>query len=98
MKSTNLHKINAMGNSIQSSLSNVQLELLKLFADNVPESELLEIKKILVEWRFRKLKDAANKVWDEKGWTAEDMEKLLQGHERTPYKAQNEFLSKKTEH
>lgn len=87
-----------MENTIQPTLSNVQLELLKLFADDVPDNELLEIKKILVEWRFRKLKDAANKVWDEKGWTVEDMEKLLQGHERTPYEAQNKFLAKKTKH
>lgn len=87
-----------MGNTIQSPLSNVQLELLRLFADDVPENELLEIKQLLVEWRFRKLKDAASKVWDEKGWTAEDMEKMLQSHERTPYTSQKDFLSKKTKH
>ena len=74
-----------MESAFQLPLSNIQLEMLKLFADNLPDNELLEIKKLLVEWRFRKLKEAANKVWDEKGMTAEDMESLLHQHERTPY-------------
>ena len=72
-----------MESAFQLPLSNIQLEMRKLFADNLPDNELLEIKKLLVEWRFRKLKEAANKVWDEKGMTAEDMERLLHQHERT---------------
>ena len=87
-----------MENNIQLPLSNVQLELLKLFAENLPENDLLEVKKLLVSWRFRKLKDAANKVWDEKGFTEDDMLKLLHQHERTPYAAQNEFLAKRVKH
>ena len=65
-----------------------------MFADNLPDSDLLEVKKLLVAWRFKKLRDAADKVWDEKGWTAEDMERMLHQHERTPYISQNEFLAK----
>ncbi len=87
-----------MENNVQLPLSNVQLELLKLFAENLPDNELLEVKKLLVAWRFRKLKDAANKVWDEKGFTEEDMLKLLRQHERTPYAAQNDFLAKRVKH
>jgi hypothetical protein len=87
-----------MNSPLQLPLSNVQLELLKLFSDNLPETDLLEVKKLLVEWRFKKLKDAADKVWEEKGWTPEDMEKLLHQHVRTPYTAQNEFLAKQVKH
>ena len=87
-----------MNSQIQLPLSNVQLELLKLFAENLAESELLEVKKLLVEWRFRKLKDAANKAWDEKGYTPADMERLLHQHERTPYQSQNDFLAKQVKH
>ncbi len=83
-----------MEKSLSLPLSNIQQELLKLFADDLPESDLQEIKKLLVEWRFKKLKEAANKVWDEKGWTAEDMERLLHTHERTSYQAQKEVLEK----
>ena len=28
----------------------------------------------------------ANQVWDEKGWTNDDMERLSKQHMRTPYK------------
>lgn len=83
-----------MEKNISLPLSNIQQELLKLFADDLPEADLMEIKKLLVEWRFKKLKEAANKVWDEKGWTAEDMERLLHTHERTPYQTQNEVLER----
>lgn len=87
-----------MNSPLRLPLSNIQLELLKLFSDNLPDSELFEVKKLLVEWRFKKLREAADKVWEEKNWTAEDMERLLNNHERTPYAAQNEFLAKQVKH
>ncbi len=69
--------------TIQQPFSNVQLELLKLFASNVPDEDLLEIKSVLSKYFFEKAKDAADKAWDEKGL---DEKKLLNTHRRTPYK------------
>ncbi|MCB0519169.1 MAG: hypothetical protein H6577_05425 [Lewinellaceae bacterium] len=88
-----------MQTSLKSPLSNVQIELLELFADNYSDDELVELKQMLVAWRFKKLKEAANKAWDEKGYTAEDMERLLKADLRKPYKSQDEYLAKrKTAH
>jgi len=70
-------------------LSNLQLELLKLFARNISEKDLLKIKDLLVQYFAKKATDAANKVWDEKGWTDKDAERMLNTHMRTPYKRQN---------
>ncbi|HFA50803.1 MAG TPA: hypothetical protein ENJ95_17485 [Bacteroidetes bacterium] len=68
---------------INQPFSNVQLELLKLFASNVPDKDLLEIKAVLAKYFFEKAKDAADKAWDEKGL---DEKTLLNTHRRTPYK------------
>ena len=85
-----------MGDTLKLPLSNIQLELLKLCADNFSDEELAEVKALLVKWRFQKLREAAGKVWEEKGWTAEDMERLRSEHLRTPYRSQEDFLQKKT--
>ncbi|MBI5915305.1 MAG: hypothetical protein HY842_08005 [Bacteroidetes bacterium] len=70
---------------LKSRFSNVQLELLQLFTEDVPSDELLVIKDILTAYRFRRATEAANKVADEKKWTSEDFEKMLHSHQRTPY-------------
>jgi hypothetical protein len=70
---------------VQHSLSNLQLELLKLFARNVAEQDLLEIKKLLVKYFAKKAMDLADKVWEENDWTEADEQRMLNEHLRTPY-------------
>ena len=70
---------------MKSRFSNVQLEILQLFTEDLPEEDLLKIRDMLSAYRFRRATEAANKVAREKGWTAEDFEKLLHDHKRTPY-------------
>ena len=63
---------------IQSTkLTNLQLEILKLFSREVPNNELLEIKRMLANYFTGKLTAEADKVWDEKGLTDDDMDKWL---------------------
>lgn len=57
-------------------LTNLQLELLKVFSLELPEEELLEIKDLLSRHFSEKAMDLADKVWDEKRWTVEDIEKM----------------------
>lgn len=85
-----------MNNVLQGQLSNVQIELMKLFATDVPDEELENLKKILLEFKFERATKLADKVWEEKGWTEADMYRLLKTHERTPYKAQEEFKKKQS--
>lgn len=70
-------------------LSNMQLELLKLFSRDIDDKDVKEIKKLIVKYLSNKLAKTTNKIWEEKGWTDEDMDKLLNTHMRTPYKEQN---------
>ena len=66
-------------------LTNLQLELLKIFSRTISEKDLLEIKKRLSDYFAQKAIAAADKVWKEKGWTKNDAEKILKKHLRTPY-------------
>lgn len=71
--------------SIEFPLNEVQISLLKL-TENLSEEELMDLKKLIIAFKARKLVQLADKVWDEKGWTQETMQEFLKTHMRTPYK------------
>jgi hypothetical protein len=50
-------------------LSNLQLELLKLYATNLPEEDLLSIKRLLARYFMKKAIQRADAIWDERGYT-----------------------------
>ncbi len=58
-------------------LSNLQQELLKLYASNVSEADLLAIKRFLAKYFAEKAIAQADKIWDEKGYTNETMRNWL---------------------
>lgn len=41
------------------------------------EEELLQLRKLLATFFAQRAVDAANRAWDEKGWTDEDVDRLL---------------------
>lgn len=55
----------------------LQLELLRLFAHDPSEAELLDIKKILGQYYLQKLTSKADKFATEQNWTADDVEAML---------------------
>ena len=58
-------------------LSNIQIELLKLYSVGVSDEILLEFKKVMSQILAQKLRDEAGKVWLEKGYTEKDINKWL---------------------
>jgi hypothetical protein len=58
-------------------LSNVQLELLKIYSTNLKEADLQELKQLLAQFFAQKSILLANQVWDEKGYTDDYMNQLL---------------------
>ena len=75
-----------------SKLSNLQLELLKLYAMNVPDADLLYIKRFLAQYFAQKATDEMDRLWDENGWTEETMREWSQEHMRTPYQSMRDNL------
>ncbi len=60
-----------------NSLSNIQLELLKLYSTDIKEEELLEIKSYIADFFSKKAVQEADKLWDENSLTNEDMDRWL---------------------
>lgn len=59
--------------TFSAPLSDLQLELLKLFAMGVSEEEMLEIRRLLANYFMQKAIDGATKVWEEKNYSAEEL-------------------------
>jgi hypothetical protein len=60
--------------------SNIQLELLKLYATNISETDLLEIKRFLARFFMKKAVLEADKIWEDRNYTPELMHKWLEGN------------------
>ncbi|MCG3167905.1 MAG: hypothetical protein POELPBGB_03705 [Bacteroidia bacterium] len=74
--------------SAQQPLSNLQVEMLKLFSRQLSEEDLRAVKKLLADFFSKKAMDEADKIWEEKGWSEEDEKKFTEGHDRTPYRSE----------
>jgi hypothetical protein len=62
---------------LQLPLSNVQLELLKLYATDLSTEDMRDLKTTLAHFYAKKSIQLANEVWEEKEYTDEDMDRLL---------------------
>ncbi|CAN5336863.1 hypothetical protein BH09BAC4_BH09BAC4_34020 [soil metagenome] len=67
-------------------LSNIQLELLKVFSRNVPDEDLKAIKVLLSNYFAQKAITLADQAWEQEGLTEETMKEWRQTHLRTEYK------------
>ena len=67
---------------VKKPLSNLQLELLKLYANDLPDEQLDEIKVILAHYFADKATERMDKVWEERGLTEQDMVNWTQEHNR----------------
>ena len=62
---------------IKQPLSNLQLELLKVFSHQLDEEEILNLRQMLITFFSQRVIAQANKTWDEKGWTNTDVDRML---------------------
>lgn len=78
-----------MTSSVQlppTSLNPAQLELLQLFAGGLTEEQMSELRRILLDFKFSRVTDLADKFVDEKGWDSEGIAKDAQGIKRRAYR------------
>ena len=61
-------------------LTNVQIELLKIFRYNLPEKQLTEIKNILAKYFADTATAEMDKLWDEKDWNNDVMNDWANEH------------------
>ncbi len=67
-------------------LTNLQLELLKVFSRPIPDEDLVAIKQLIAGYFAKKATSLADEVWEQEGFTEETMQQWQQTHLRTPYK------------
>ena len=58
-------------------LTNIQLELLKLYAYDLKEEDMLELKKVLASFFAERIRNRTGKLWQERGYTQETMREWL---------------------
>jgi hypothetical protein len=66
-------------------LTNLQLELVKLFSYKIAENQVLEIKQLLSNYFADKATEEMDRLWDENNWSEETMKEWSNEHLRTPY-------------
>lgn len=68
-----------------AALNNAQLEILQLFAADLSAEELDELRRMLIEFRYRRLQLALDKM----NLSPAQIEAWRKGHDRTPYRSMN---------
>lgn len=63
--------------SLAVPLTNVQLELLKLYATDLSEKDLNELRGLLASFYAKKSIELADQVWEDRDLSNEDMDQWL---------------------
>ena len=63
-------------------LSNLQVELLKMYSAGVPDQYLEDLKILIARFLFAKARAKADQYWDEKEYTDELLNELLTKNDR----------------
>jgi len=66
-------------------LTNLQLEILKLFSIELPDNQLIEIRDMLSKYFADKASDEMDRLWDENNWSDKTMDDWSNEHMRTKY-------------
>ena len=70
--------------TLKSGLSNLQKELLKLYANDIPDKQLHEVRLLLGRYFAEKATEAMDTVWEEQGMTEQTMRDWTNEHHRVP--------------
>lgn len=68
---------------LMAAMSNLQLELLRLYTNNVSEETLREVKEVLARFFSERAASDMDLLWDEKGLSPKDMIDWANEHNRS---------------
>ena len=66
--------------TLPTKLSNLQMELLKLYPYTVSEEESNEIRRLLADYFARKIDDEMNQLWQRRSWNEQTIEDWKNEH------------------
>ena len=79
-----------MGATLQTPFNSAQVEILQLFSQGLTDEQLEELRRLLVDFRFKLLDEHVEKVVMDKGLSAAQIDKASQGHLRTAYRSKRQ--------
>jgi hypothetical protein len=65
------------------TLSNLQLELLKVYSREIEDEDVIAIRKMLSAYFAEKAMRMADEAWVKNGWKSSETKQLSQQHNRT---------------
>jgi hypothetical protein len=65
--------------SLTKPLTNLQLELLKMYQFDLSEQQLFEVRDLLSKYFANSASNEMDRLWQEKGWTNDTMNEWLMG-------------------
>jgi hypothetical protein len=72
---------------LKTPFNAAQIELMQLLANDLESNELIELRKLLVSFRFRLVEARAEKIAKSNNWSEAQINQISQEHHRTPYKS-----------
>lgn len=58
-------------------LSNIQVELLQLYSEGIPDEYLTELKDLIAKFLFEKARNQADKIWEQKKYNQNTLNQWL---------------------
>jgi hypothetical protein len=65
--------------ALQPTLTNVQAEMLKVFAMQLPDTQLNELRVLIARFLMDKARSEATTIWEAKGYNDDTLEALTSG-------------------
>jgi len=66
---------------LDKPLTNLQLELLRLFSLELSDEELRDVRRLLAQYFAERATEEMDRLWEEQGWTKETIQEWLAGNE-----------------
>ena len=63
---------------VKAPLSNMQMELMKLYSTGVPDEYLNDIRILVAKFLFAKARAKADQIWDEKSYSDNLIQNLIE--------------------
>lgn len=75
-----------------SPLNPAQLELLQVFAGGLTDEQMAELRRVILDFKFRRVTALADEFVDAKGWNSDDIADDAGRIQRRPYSPPQQIL------
>jgi len=71
-----------MSHALKTPMNQAQMMVLQVVKEQYDQNELEELRQLLLDFNHRKMQQHLDKTVAEKGYSAQDFEQMVQGHNR----------------